>query len=250
MSALAAQGLTKRFGETTAVDAVDFTVPEGVFAGLIGPNGAGKTTTVAMVTTLLAPDAGRVTIGDVDVWSELEAARARFGVMPDGRSLPARLTGREVLTYLGLLRGLPEAAVAQRAEELLAVLELTAAERTLVMNYSTGMRKKLGVAVALLHDPQLLVLDEPFEGMDPVSAAVVREILQRFVARGGTVLMTSHVMALVQRLCDHVTVIDHGHVRYSGTTGELAGSGTLDDAFLSLVGERTLDEDALAWMSH
>jgi ABC-2 type transport system permease protein len=146
----------------------------------------------------------------VDVWADPVAAKRLIGVLPDNMALPERLTGRELLTYLGLLRGLDRATVAARAGELLEVLELAAAERTLVTDYSAGMRKKVTLATALLHTPRLLVLDEPFEAIDPVSAATIRAILQRFVDAGGSVIISSHVMTLVEQVCDHVGVIAGG----------------------------------------
>ena len=147
----------------------------------------------------------------MDVGADPVAAKALIGVLPDGLALPDRLSGREILLYLGLLRGMPREIVAERADELLRVLELDSAEGTAVVDYSTGMRKKITLATALLHNPRLLLLDEPFEAVDPVSAATVRAILQRFVA-GGSVVFSSHVMALVERLCDHVAVIAKGTV--------------------------------------
>jgi ABC-2 type transport system ATP-binding protein len=163
-------------------------------------------------------------------------------------ALPERLTGRELLTYLGLLRGLDEGTVAGRAEELLDVLELGDAERTVVVDYSAGMRKKITLATALLHTPKLLVLDEPFEAIDPVSAATIRTILQRFVDAGGSVVISSHVMALVERLCDHVGVIAKGRLVASGTVDEVRGGGSLDEAFVRLVGAQTRGAEGLAWL--
>jgi hypothetical protein len=168
------------------------------------------------------------------------AAKALIGVLPDGMALPDRLSGREVLLYLGLLRGMPRKIVTERADELLRVLELDGAEGTAVVDYSTGMRKKITLATALLHNPRLLLLDEPFEAVDPVSAATVRTILQRFVAGGGSVIFSSHVMALVERLCDHVAVIAKGQVVASGPLDEVRGGQSLDDAFVHIVGARLL----------
>src|SRR5215469_16068134 len=193
-SALQLVGLHKVFGDTVAVDHVDVTVPRGSFFGLVGPNGAGKTTLLSMAVGLLRPTAGRSQVFGVDVWAAPIRAKALIGVLPDGLAMPERLTGRELLTFLGHLRGLDPDTVAQRTEELLHVMGLTEAERTLVIDYSTGMRKKIGLATALLHAPKLLVLDEPFEAVDPVSAATLKTILQRFVAAGGTVVLSSHVM--------------------------------------------------------
>ncbi|MGW4792264.1 ABC transporter ATP-binding protein, partial [Nonomuraea sp. NPDC004297] len=175
--ALEIKGLSKTFGDNTAVDHVDLSVPQGSFYGLVGQNGAGKTTTLSMAVGLLRPDAGSARIFGADVWTDPAKAKQLVGVLPDGMAMPERLTGREVLTYLGLLRGLSKEVVAERAEELLSVLELDSAEKTLVIEYSTGMRKKIGLATALLHAPRLLVLDEPFEAVDPVSAATIKTIL-------------------------------------------------------------------------
>ncbi|WP_307845553.1 ABC transporter ATP-binding protein [Planomonospora sp. ID67723] len=247
--ALEIVGLSKTFGEKTAVDHVDLTVPQGSFYGLVGQNGAGKTTTLSMAVGLLRPDAGSARIFGADVWSAPSRALSLVGVLPDGMAMPERLTGREVLTYLGLLRGLPKEVVAERAEELLSVLELDAAERTLVIEYSTGMRKKIGLAVALLHAPRLLVLDEPFEAVDPVSAATIKTILRGFVAGGGSIVLSSHVMALVEQLCDHVGVIDAGRVAAAGTLEEVRGERSLEDTFVDLVGAPGAGAKALSWLS-
>jgi ABC-2 type transport system ATP-binding protein len=246
--ALQLVGLHKRFGETTAVDHLDLAVPRGSFFALVGPNGAGKTTALSMAVGLLRPDAGTARIFGVDVWADPVAAKRLIGVLPDGLALPERLTGPELLTYLGRLRGLDRATVAARAAELLEVLDLAAAERTLVTDYSAGMRKKITLATALLHTPKLLVLDEPFEAIDPVSAATIRAILQRFVDAGGSVVISSHVMTLVERLCDHVAVIAGGRLVASGTLDQVRDGGSLDDAFVRLVGGR-ISVEGLSWLA-
>jgi ABC-2 type transport system ATP-binding protein len=246
--ALQLTGLLKRFGETTAVDHIHLTVPRGSFFGLVGPNGAGKTTSLSMAVGLLRPDGGSARIFGIDVWADPVAAKQLIGVLPDGMALPERLTGRELLTYLGLLRGLDQATVARRASELLEVLELAEAERTVVIDYSAGMRKKITLATALLHTPRLLVLDEPFEAIDPVSAATIRVILRRFVEAGGSVVISSHVMTLVEQLCDHVGVIARGQLVASGTLDQVRGDGSLDDAFVRLVGARVTTE-GLSWLA-
>lgn len=248
-AAMGLYGLTKRFGTTLAVDDVRLEVPRGSFFGLVGPNGAGKTTSLSMAVGLLRPDAGEARVFGVDVWREPERAKSLIGVLPDGLSIPERLTGRELLTYMGLLRGLAPDTVAERAQELLGVLELTDAERTLVIDYSAGMRKKIGLAMALLHGPRLLVLDEPFEAVDPVSASTIRTILQRFVASGGAVVLSSHVMALVEQLCSHVAVITRGRVVAAGAVADVRGEGTLEDAFVHIVGGRTGGTEGLAWLA-
>jgi ABC-2 type transport system ATP-binding protein len=182
------------------------------------------------------------------VWADPVAAKQLIGVLPDNLAMPERLTGRELLTYLGQLRGLDRATVAGRTQELLEVLELTGSERTAVIDYSAGMRKKITLATALLHTPRLLVLDEPFEAIDPVSAATIRAILQRFVEAGGSVVMSSHVMALVEQLCDHVGVIARGRLVASGTLDQVRGDGSLDDAFVRLVGAR-INAEGLPWLA-
>jgi ABC-2 type transport system ATP-binding protein len=247
--ALELTGLRKTFGSEPAVDGVDLTVPAGSFTGVVGPNGAGKTTTLSMAVGLLRPDAGSARIGGVDVWADPAAAKAVVGVLPADLSLPERLTGPEVLTYLGLLRGLDRTTVTERSAELLAVLELDGDGRTLVGEYSTGMAKKIGLAAALLHGPRLLVLDEPFESVDPVSAATIRTILRRFVGGGRTVVLSSHAMGLVEDVCDRVAVIAGGRVRAEGTLAEVRGEGSLEDRFVELVGARAGGGEGLAWLA-
>jgi ABC-2 type transport system ATP-binding protein len=236
--ALALAGLGKSFGDTAAVSDVDLSVPAGTFLGLVGPNGAGKTTLLSMAVGLLRPDRGTAAILGQDVWSAASSAAAKrlLGALPDGLALPQRLTGPELLTYLGLLRGMPEDVVRSRTAELLDVLDLEHAGRTLIADYSTGMRKKIGLATALLHGPRVLVLDEPFEAVDPVSAAELRAILDGFLAAGGTIVMSTHTMALVEQLCDHVAVMAHGQVLRTGTLAQVRGGQTLEAAFAELVG--------------
>jgi ABC-2 type transport system ATP-binding protein len=247
--ALTITGLTKRFATTVAVDALSLAVPRGSFFGLVGPNGAGKTTALSMAVGLLRPDAGTARIFGHDVWDDPVRAKELVGVLPDGLSLPERLTGRELLTYTARLRGLDRVTVAQRADELLRVLELAEAERTMVIDYSAGMRKKIGLATALMHAPKLLVLDEPFEAVDPVSASTIRTILLRFVASGGSVVLSSHVMALVEALCEHVAVIARGRVVAAGTLAEVRGAGSLEEAFVHLVGGHVGGGEGLSWLA-
>jgi len=243
------RGLHKAFGRKVAVDHIDLTVPTGSFFGLVGPNGAGKTTSLAMATGLLRPDGGSVHIFGVDVWREPARAKALIGVLPDGMSLPERLTGREVLSYLGALHRLDRALVAERVQELLDVLELTEADGTLVVDYSTGMRKKIGLASALLHAPRLLVLDEPFEAVDPVSATTIKSILTRFVAGGGSVIFSSHVMATVEQLCDRIAVISKGQVRAAGPMAEVRAGDDLEQRFVELVDGQDRGAEGLTWLA-
>jgi ABC-2 type transport system ATP-binding protein len=249
-AALVLRGLSKSFGSVTAVHDVDLDVPSGSFLGLVGPNGAGKSTLLSMAVGLLRPDAGSSSILGIDVWNVGTADRAKelVGVQPQGLALPSRLTGRELLTYLGLLRNMPADVVARRTDELLTVLDLDHAQGTLIGDYSTGMSKKLGLAVALLHGPSVLVLDEPFEAVDPVSAAVVRAILDGFVHAGGTVVMSSHVMLLVEQLCDHVAILDQGRLVRAGTIDSVRAGHTLEDAFAALIGSPTPPR-GLSWFA-
>ena len=247
--ALALRGLTKSFGGKPAVDHIDLDVPVGSFFGLVGPNGAGKTTTLSMVTGLLTPDEGRVILAGVDVWTDPTAAKARMGVLPDGLRLFERLSGPELLSYLGRLRGMPADVVAARSAELIRVLDLDEAGNKLVADYSTGMRKKVTLAAALLHSPAVLLLDEPLEAVDPVSARIIRNVLSRYTAGGGTVIFSSHVMALVEGLCSHVAVMAGGRIIAAGELAAVRGSApSLDDAFMHLVGAADVEEGGLSWL--
>lgn len=234
--ALALRGLVKRFGRTLAVDWLDLDIPAGSFYGVVGPNGAGKTTTLSMATGLLVPDHGEVRVHGVDVWHAPAEAAPLLGILPDGLRLFDRLTGPELISYAGLLRGMAPDVVAQRRDDLLAALDLVSAGTTLVADYSAGMTKKVALACALVHAPRVLVLDEPFEAVDPVSATGIRAILERFVAAGGTVVMSSHVMALVERMCTHVAVVGGGRVLAAGPLDEVRGGQDLEARFVGLLG--------------
>ncbi|MGH3991890.1 MAG: ABC transporter ATP-binding protein, partial [Pseudonocardiaceae bacterium] len=248
---LVARGLTKSYGDFEAVKGVDFKVSGGECFGFLGPNGAGKTTSLAMAVGLLRPDSGTARVHGVDVWADPTRAKALLGVLPDGLALPERLTGGELLTYWGLLRGMAADVVRSRAAELMRILELDEVEArgVLVIEYSTGMRKKIGLATALLHAPKVLVLDEPFEAIDPVSARVLRGILRRFIAAGGSVVISSHVMSLVEDLCDRVAFIADGSVLASGSLAEVKGPASLEDVFVRLMGEREIGREELAWLA-
>ncbi|MEV4523591.1 ABC transporter ATP-binding protein [Micromonospora sp. BL1] len=247
--ALSLRGLAKRFDTKVAVAGVDLAVPTGSFYGLLGPNGAGKTTTLSMAVGLLRPDAGEARVLGYDVWADPVRAKSLLGVMPDGVRLFDRLSGAELLAYHGLLRGMDPAVVDQRAAELLDVLALSDAGRTLVVDYSAGMKKKIGLACALLHGPRLLVLDEPFEAVDPVSAALIRDILHRYVGGGGTVIFSSHVMEVVERLCSHVAILAEGRIKRVGTLAEVRGDRSLEEVFVEVVGGRTATGEELSWLS-
>lgn len=248
--ALEMRALRREFGDKTAVDDIDLQVPMGSFFGLVGPNGAGKTTALSMAVGLLRPSSGHAFVQGIDVWGDPVEAKRRLGVLPDGLALPERLTGGELLTYWGRFRGMPSDIVASRSAELLRILELDEAESlgTLVGEYSTGMRKKIGLATALLHTPKVLVLDEPYEAVDPVSARVLTRILRRFTETGGSVIISSHVMALVEQLCDRVAIVAQGRVAAQGTLDEVRAGASLEDRFVKLVGAPEVDEEELAWI--
>lgn len=245
---LSLQGLVKRFGETIAVAGIDLSVESGSFYGIVGPNGAGKTTTLSMVTGLLRPDAGRVIVHGSDVWKDPVAAKRNMGVLPDRLRLFDRLTGAQLLYYSGTLRGLDERTVRSRTADLAEAFGFEDALRRLVTDYSAGMSKKIALAAAMIHSPRILVLDEPFESVDPVSAANVTQILRSYVEAGGTVVVSSHSMDLIQRICDHVAVVVHGAILDSGTMAEVRKGKTLEDRFVELAGGRSSVE-GMAWLN-
>ena len=246
--AVAIRGLQKRFGTTQAVAGLSLDVPYGSFFGLVGPNGAGKTTTLKMATGLLRPDAGSVWVDRIDVWSDPVAAKRRIGVLPEDLNLFERLSGIELLTYTGLLRGMDMAVVTSRSRELLEVLGLADAANTMVIDYSHGMRKKIALAAALLHSPRVLFLDEAFEAIDPVSARAIRGVLDRLTQAGATVVFSSHVMELVEALCDRVAIIRAGHVVATGTLDEVRQGKPLEEVFVRLMGAVDAPQGSLGWL--
>lgn len=247
-AAVSIRGLMKRFGDNTAVNGLSLDIPVGSFYGLVGPNGAGKTTTLNMVTGLLKPDGGMAVILGNDVWTDVNAAKRVIGVMPQPEQIFDRLTGLQLLVYCGMLRGMPRAQAMQRAGDLLRAFDLTAAENIMVADYSAGMTKKICLACAMIHSPRILVLDEPFESVDPVSSANLKDILIEYVATGGTVIISSHVMALVEKMCTHVAIINRGVVCAAGTVEQVAAGEDLEDRFLELVGGRH-DAAHIDWLN-
>ena len=246
--AIEVKALRKSFGTKEAVAGIDLQIAAGSFAGLVGPNGAGKTTSLSMMTGLLRPDGGRVLINGVDVWADPPAAKAIIGVVPAEAQLFERLSGEELLEYAGRLRGMPAGQARDRGAQLLDVLDLAADAKRLVADYSTGMRRKAALGCALIHNPAVLFLDEPLEGVDPVSADVIRRLLTGFTGSGSTVLFSSHVMELVEQVCDHVSIIDKGHIVASGTTEQVRGGKTLQRAFIDLVGPGAGGQEGLSWL--
>jgi ABC-2 type transport system ATP-binding protein len=247
--------LTRRFGDKVAVDHLDLAVAEGEFFGFLGPNGAGKSTTINMLVGLLRPTAGRALINGVDIWENPLPAKQQLGVLPEGLKLYERLSAREFITFAGTMYGLSERDVRARAEELLDLMDLEEDADKLIVDYSTGMRKKTALAAALIHAPRVLFLDEPFEGIDAISGRAIRNVLQQLRRQGTTIFFSSHILEVVERLCTRVGVIAGGRLVAAGTIPELrelaqAGEATtLEDLFLEAVGA---DEDAfrggLSWL--
>lgn len=246
--AISVENLTKQYGDVTAVDDLSLTVPTGRLFGFLGPNGAGKSTTIGCLTGLIDPTSGTIDLLGERFTSDASTLKRRIGVMPEGLGLFDHLYAHEFLAFNGRMYGLDEQTVRQRVEELLKVLGLSSAQRKRLADYSTGMRKKVAFAAAIIHRPEILFLDEPFESIDPAGVAMLKDWLRRFVAGGRTVFMTTHVLETVERLCDDVAIIKDGRIAWRGDVGRLAGGGnlesdgqqfnTLEALFLHLVGER------------
>src|SRR5205809_1303742 len=251
--------LTRRFGNLTAVDAIDLRVEPGQFFGFLGPNGAGKSTTIKMLTGLLAPTSGRMQILGLDVATHLVDVKRQIGVVPEGMALFGRLTGAEFLNFAGRMYGLDRDTAAQRTAELLDFMELSAQPKTLVTDYSHGMKKKLAMAAAVIHGPKVLFLDEPFEGVDAVASGTLKAMLQRMIARGVTIFLTSQVLEIVERLCSHVGIINKGRLVAKGSLDELRsgvggsaggteGKISLEEFFLQTVGGPRNAAQELSWL--
>ena len=230
--------LTRDFGNFRAVNQIDLRVEAGRFYGFLGPNGAGKSTTIKMLTGLLAPSAGRINILGEDVSDPARAlaVKRRIGVVPENLALWDNLTAREYLTFIGRMYGMEISVVRERAGELLAVMDLLKDEKKLTLEFSHGMKKKLALAAALIPNPDLLFLDEPFEGVDAVASRTLRDMLKRCVERGATVFLTSHVLEIVERLCTDVGIIVRGQVVHQSSMEELRKDGSLEDKFIAVVG--------------
>ena len=248
VNAIDAQDVVKLYGNNLALDHLYLQIPAGSFFGLVGPNGAGKSTFLSIATGLLEPDRGTVFINGISMWDEPVAAKAALGVLPDGMHMFDRLSGIEHLTFVAQLRGLDKQTAIQRSRSLLQAFELPLDKKKTISEYSTGMRKKIGLALALVTSPRLVVLDEPFEAVDPVSANTLQQVLKEYVKLGGTVVLSSHVMATVESLCTHVAVINQGRILVSGTTEEVAAGQDLNSRFLQLVGGHQQREGDLSWL--
>lgn len=246
--ALAVRDLCKTFGNQTAVDHLNLDVPRGTIYGVVGPNGAGKTTMLTMACGLQRPDSGQSFIAGHDVWADPIPAKQSMGLLMDGAPVFDRLTGAEYLHYLGALRRLDRGESLRRAQELLDALSLTDAANKRIVDYSAGMTKKILLAGAVLHNPEVLILDEPLEAVDPVSGRLIQQLLRAYASRGGTVILSSHVMELVEGLCDHVAIINGGQVITSGHVDDVRQGQSLSDLFIAAVGGRDLDASKFGWL--
>ena len=273
VAAIATEDLTRRFGKLVAVEHVNLRVVSGQFFGFLGPNGAGKSTTIKMLTGLLAPTSGRMQILGLDLAANPVEVKRQIGVVPEGMALFGRLTGWEYLNFVGRMYGVDRQTAASRAADLLEFMELANQPKKLVTDYSHGMQKKLALAAAVIHAPKILFLDEPFEGVDTIASGTLKAMLQRMIARGVTIFLTSHVLEIVERLCSHVAIIDKGQLVAQGSLEELRagvqakgaeslgsdGSAesaaplpdqkwTLEQIFLSKVGGTRAAEHELSWL--
>jgi ABC-2 type transport system ATP-binding protein len=248
--AIETHDLTRYFGDFRAVDHIDLRVQQGTFYGFLGPNGAGKSTTIKMLTGLLAPSNGQVLVLGKDMLDAGEAleAKARMGVIPEDLALFDNLTAREYLTFVGRMYLLPKETIRGRINDMLPLLDLDGEDKKLTLEYSHGMKKKLALAAALLPNPDLLFLDEPFEGVDAVTSRVIRDLLAGYVARGSTVFLTSHVLEIVEKLCTHVGIIVKGQLVEQSSLEEIRKGGTLEDRFLEKAGADALAVPKLSWL--
>lgn len=246
-AALELKNVTKRFGDKLAVDDLSLTIGEGEFVGLLGRNGAGKSTTIKMATGLLDVTSGSITVLGLDIATKSLEARRLMGVMPEDMALLELLTGPQYLRFVGRMYGLEEDVIDRRARELFDTLDLNPGPRTLVTDYSFGMKKKLALCSALLHAPKLVFLDEPFEGIDAITNRTIKDILLSLQQKGVTLVLTSHILEVVERLCPRIAIIDEGKLKAFGTHDELGrGAGTLESLFVGLVGGE--QKGSLSWL--
>jgi len=248
--AIETSNLIRDFGTFRAVNQLSLRVPTGCFYGFLGPNGAGKSTTIKMLTGLLAPSGGGIRVLGTDTSDPARAieVKRRVGVVPENLALFDNLTAREFLTFIGRMYMLPPETVKARSEELLVMMDLAKEDKKLTLEFSHGMKKKLALAAALIPNPELLFLDEPFEGVDAVASRVLRDTLKQCVNRGATVFLTSHVLEIVEKLCTDVGIIARGQLVHQGTMEELRRDGSLEDKFLAVVGSDTQERQRLSWL--
>lgn len=261
-SAVETFNLVRRFDSFAAVDHINLRVERGRFFGFLGPNGAGKSTTIKMLTGLLAATSGEIRVLGRDIQTEPLEVKRRIGVVPEDLNLFERLTGAEMLTFTGRMYGLERTEIAERTQELLALMELDNEPRKLVVEYSHGMKKKLSLACALIHRPEILFLDEPFEGVDAIASRTLKDLLSRLTARGLTVFLTSHVLEIVERLCTDIAIISSGRLVAAGSLNELRrgievedeghaarGPMSLEDYFIHVIGgAKQTGDDVLQWL--
>ena len=262
-AAIQTHGLTRRFGALTAVEDVTFSVATGQFFGFLGPNGAGKSTTIKMLTGLLEPTSGTMEILGEPFGAGAVNLKRQIGVVPEGMALLGRLTAPEYLRFVGRMYGLDRETVNHRTEELLEFMQLANERRKLITDFSHGMQKKLALAAAVIHGPRVLFLDEPFEGVDAIAAGMLKTLLQGMINRGATIFLTSHVLEIVERLCDHVAIIHQGRLVANGSLEELRtgvastlpGTDspqrlTLEEIFLNIVGAGGQEQtQELSWLA-
>ena len=257
--AISTEKLTRCFGALTAVNGMDLQVESGQFFGFLGPNGAGKSTTIKMLTGLLAPSSGRISLLGLDFAQNLVELKRQIGVVPEGMGLFERLSAPEYLEFVGRMYGLDKATTRKRSEELLEFMQLADRSRTMIADYSHGMQKKLALAAAVIHGPRILFLDEPFEGVDALAAGALKELLARMTERGVTIFLTSHVLEIVERLCSHVAIIKKGELVAQGSMEQLRAGVpsiegrtlTLEDIFVSVVGQGAdrAQIEELSWLT-
>jgi ABC-2 type transport system ATP-binding protein len=257
--AISTEKLTRCFGALTAVNGMDLQVESGQFFGFLGPNGAGKSTTIKMLTGLLAPSSGRITLLGLDFAQNLVELKRQIGVVPEGMGLFERLSAPEYLEFVGRMYGLDKTTTRKRSDELLEFMQLADRSRTMIADYSHGMQKKLALAAAVIHGPRILFLDEPFEGVDALAAGALKELLARMTERGVTIFLTSHVLEIVERLCSHVAIIKKGQLVAQGSMEQLRAGVpsiegrtlTLEDIFVSVVGQGAdrAQIEELSWLT-
>lgn len=254
--AIECRGLRREFANSVAVDDLDLTVETGTFFGFLGPNGAGKSTTIKMLTGLLSPTAGAASILGRDVVADAIEAKKLIGVVPEESILFDRLTGPEQLRFVGRMYGMERGVIEARTEELLTLMGLDDDTGKLIVDYSHGMRKKLSICAAVIHEPRVLFLDEPFEGIDAVASQLVRSVLNQLVASGVTIFLTSHILEIVEKLCSRVAIIHQGRLVAHDTLEKLSEGGpdaderarSLEDLFLFLVDGKNGAQGRLSWL--
>jgi ABC-2 type transport system ATP-binding protein len=249
MFAVELKSVTKVFGTKVAVDSISMALEPGSFLGLLGRNGAGKSTTLKMVTGLIPPTSGEIHLLGIDLAKDPLAVKRQIGTMPEDMGLLDQLTGDQFLHFVGRMRGMEEAVIEKRRAELFEKLDLHAEPGTLIADYSFGMKKKVALMAALLHAPRVLFLDEPFEGIDPVTSRTIKEMLLALQGRGVTLVLTSHILEVVEKLCPVVAILDHGRIKGFGTLDALrreAGEETLEALFVALVGGAKVEP--LSWL--